>query len=69
MIDIMSSDRISTDEKVKNLGEELAEHHGDETFLKCRNMGEILKKNLKVTLLKPMRRLEKEKFKPLDRYA
>ena len=61
LIDIMSHDKISTIEKVERLRTELAQHHQDQTFLKCKNMGEILKKNLKVTLLKPMRSLEKTK--------
>ncbi len=59
LIDIMSQDQISTIEKVTKLRTELAQYHKDDSFLKCRNMGEILKKNMKVTLLKPMRSLEK----------
>lgn len=61
LLDIMSIDKISTPEKTKQLKTELAKHHGDATFKKCRSMGEILKKNLKVMLLKPMRSLDKEK--------
>lgn len=61
LLDIMSIDQISTPEKVERLKKELAQHHNDPTFKRCRNMGEILKKNLKVTLLKPMRSLDKEK--------
>ncbi len=59
MIDIMSRDVISTDQKVYQLKYELAEHFGDSSFEKCKNMGEVLKKNLKVTLLKPMQSLDK----------
>lgn len=59
LVDIMIKDRISTDEKVNQLKHELAEHFNDDSFLKCRNMGEILKKNMKVTLLKPMRNLDR----------
>lgn len=61
LLDIMSKDQISTPEKVAQLKRELAQHHDDDSFEKCRNMGEILKKNLKVMLLKPMRSLDKEK--------
>lgn len=61
LLDIMSIDKISHDDKVKRLSKELSQHHNDKTFLKCRNMGEVLKKNLKVTLLKPMQSLDKER--------
>ncbi len=61
LIDLMIIDRISTPEKVNQLKKELADHFEDQSFLKCRNMGEIVKKNLKVTLLKPMRKLSKLK--------
>lgn len=61
LLDIMTIDRISTPKKVNILKKELAEHFEDKGFLKCKNMGEILKKNLKVTLLKPMRNLDKKK--------
>lgn len=61
LIDIMTIDQISTPEKVNMLKGELAIHHDDPTFERCRNMGEILKKNLKTTLLKPMRMLDKKK--------
>lgn len=60
LLDIMTLDHISSDEKVERLKTELAEHHDDPTFLKCRNMGEIVKKNLKVTLLKPMRLISRK---------
>ena len=61
LLDIMSIDKISVPEKVEQLKNELAQYHNDPTFVKCRNMGEILKKNLKVMLLKPMRSLDKVK--------
>lgn len=61
LLDIMCRDKISPPEKVDQLKKELALHFEDPSFLKCRNMGEVLKKNLKVTLLKPMRKLEKQK--------
>lgn len=61
LLDIMTIDVMSTPEKVAMLKKELALHHHDPSFEKCRNMGEILKKNLKTTLLKPMRLLDKKK--------
>jgi hypothetical protein len=71
LIDIMSNDQISKPDKVDCLKRELAQYHADDSFLRCRNMGEILKKNMKVTLLKPMRSLEKTNipvFKPFSKY-
>lgn len=67
LVDIMMIDEISTPEKVKQLSKELAEHFEDNSYLKCKNMGEILKKNLKKTLLKPMRMLS-TKQKYMDRF-
>ena len=64
LLDIMCKDQISNIEKVERLKKELANHFQDEKFLKCKNMGEIVKKNLKVTLLKPMRQIsEKDQMK------
>ena len=62
LVDIMTSDTISTHEKVDQLKNELARHFDDKSFLKCRNMGEVVKKNLKVTLLKPMRQINQQKY-------
>jgi hypothetical protein len=67
LLDIMSTDDISKPEKIDRLRRELAQHHNDDSFLRCRNMGEILKQNLKVTLLKPMQSLDRSNnpvFKP-----
>lgn len=63
LLDIMCVDKISVPEKVNQLKKELAAHYNDPTFLKCRNMGEVVKKNLKMTLLKPMRSLSKKNSK------
>lgn len=68
LIDIMTIDRISTAEKVDQLKRELAIHHQDPSFERCRNMGEILKKNLKTMLLKPMRMLDKKKQDTFRRF-
>ena len=47
----MIKDSISTDEKTEHLKKELAAHYKNDVFLKCRSMGEIVKKSL-VMLLK-----------------
>ncbi len=61
LLDIMTIDKISTPEKVEQLKTELSEHFASKRFMKCKNMGEIVKENLKQTLLKPMKSLEKSK--------
>lgn len=68
LIDIMNIDRISTEEKVNQLKSELAIHFQDPSFEKCRNMGELLKKNLKLTLLKPMRQLDKKRVDSFNNF-
>lgn len=68
LLDIMCIDKISLPEKVDKLKAELAQHFGEDTFLKCRNMGEVVKKILKVTLLKPMRKLTKQKSSSTMRF-
>jgi hypothetical protein len=52
LIDCMRSDTISTPEKVEQLKQELAHHHQSDDFLKCTNMGDLVRLNLKVTLVK-----------------
>ena len=48
LLNAMQHDTVSTPEKVKQLRESLAEHHGYEGFLKCTNMGQILRTSLAV---------------------
>ena len=52
LIDIMRHDRTSSLKKVKQLREELAKHHGNDLFLECDNMGEIVRANIKLLLTK-----------------
>ncbi len=52
LIDCMRSDTISTPEKIEQLKKELAQHHQSDEFLKCNNMGDLVRLNLKVTLVK-----------------
>jgi hypothetical protein len=46
----MCEDRISSDEKVRRLREELARMHGDQRFESCRTMGEITFLNISKVL-------------------
>ncbi|WP_439880062.1 hypothetical protein ACSX1A_12935 [Pontibacter sp. MBLB2868] len=52
LIDAMRSDTISTPEKVEQLKQELAQHHQSKEFLKCKCMGDLVRLNLKTTLVK-----------------
>ena len=55
LIDAMIADRISTPPRIRNLRAELSKHYEDERFLKCKNMGEILKMSLRTALEKTLR--------------
>lgn len=50
LLRIMRKDRISTDEKIGVLRNELAVYHNNKEFLKFTNMGDILNKHLEMTL-------------------
>ncbi len=52
LLDIMEKDTISTPEKTRQLATELAAHHQNPAFLKCRSQGELVKLNLKQMLRK-----------------
>lgn len=54
LIDCMRVDSISKEEKVDRLRRELYEHHGDKKFLRCQNMGDLLRINLYKTLIKTL---------------
>ncbi len=47
LVDCMLNDRISKDEHIKNLRQEMAEHYRDERFLTCDGMGAIVKTSLR----------------------
>jgi hypothetical protein len=51
LIDCMRTDTISTPEKLQSLKQELAEYHKKNDFLRCKSMGDLLRTQLKVTLL------------------
>jgi len=50
LIDIMRLDTVSMPEKVELLKQELAEHHQSDEFLKCQNMGDLVRLNIKTIL-------------------
>lgn len=52
LFSIMVKDRLSRDEKVYQLKNELAYHHKNDTFLKCKTMGEIVLTNIELLLQK-----------------
>ncbi|MFD3000712.1 hypothetical protein ACFS7Z_10100 [Pontibacter toksunensis] len=52
LIDCMRKDTVSTPEKIAELRTELAEHHHSEEFLKCRNMGDLVRLHLKTVIAK-----------------
>ncbi|MEM9982181.1 MAG: hypothetical protein AAF734_06780 [Bacteroidota bacterium] len=55
LLEVMCTDRISTPEKIQQLGEELAAYHQDETFAQAQRMGDLLRLHLKATLAKVKR--------------
>jgi len=52
LLNIMVEDQISQPIKVDRLKNELAQHHKNDSFKKCKNMGEIVLTNIKLLLQK-----------------
>ena len=50
LLNIMSQDQISTDEKVKQLRQELGEYLHSKTILRCRSMGDLVKQTMRCAL-------------------
>ncbi len=50
LLSAMSAERLSDPEKVENLKKELATHYNNDTFLKCRNMGDLVRTSLKAMI-------------------
>lgn len=50
LIDVMVVDEVSTSEKTEELKKQLAMHYGEKAFLKCKTMGEVVKKSLRLLL-------------------
>jgi hypothetical protein len=59
LLNIMSADAISTPEKLIQLRQELAEEFNAPVFLKCRSMGQLVKRQLKQTLQKNLALIQK----------
>ncbi|PIQ22471.1 MAG: hypothetical protein COW65_02995 [Cytophagales bacterium CG18_big_fil_WC_8_21_14_2_50_42_9] len=55
LIDIMRLDTVSTPEKIEQLKQELAEHHQSDEFLRCKNMGDLVRLNIKTILTREPR--------------
>jgi hypothetical protein len=66
LLNIMTRDFISTDEKKNQLKEELADHFQYPTFLKCKTMGDIVKQILRYTLRPHLFRIQKNLGKIAD---
>ncbi|HEY4109023.1 hypothetical protein [Puia sp.] len=60
LLNIMSRDKpLSSPEKLYQLKTELAEYSGNPAFLKCRSMGQLVKRQLKQTLQRNLAQLQK----------
>ena len=51
LMDVMVSDTISLPEHISSLKKELAAHYKNNDFLRCRSMGDIVKKSLELILV------------------
>ncbi len=63
LFNIMCRDNISSDEKTEQLKQQLKEYFSNPKFLKCQSMGDIVKLNLKQTLIKNLREIQEAKIK------
>lgn len=59
LLDIMGEDNISTPEKTTQLAFELAEHYNNPVFLKCKTMGQLVKRNMKELCQKQLKLIPK----------
>ena len=66
LLNIMTKDRISTEEKHAQLREELSEHFDNRQFLRCRTMGELVKQTLRFTLKPHLSRIQRNLGKIVD---
>lgn len=66
LFNFMCKDYISPSEKVEQLKQQLKDYYGNPKFLKCSSMGDLVKLNLKQTLLRNLREIQeaKSKMKP-----
>jgi hypothetical protein len=54
LLDIMGTDNVSTEEKVRQLSAELSEFTGNPVYRRCKNMGQVVKTHLKNLLRKSL---------------
>lgn len=66
LLNIMSKDRISTDEKRKQLAGELGEFFNSKQIRRCKTMGEIVKQTMRHILKPYMSRLQRNIGKIVD---
>src|SRR5215211_2633027 len=66
LLDIMTKDTISTDEKRTQLRNELAEHFEAKQFLRCKTMGELVKQILRHSLRPHLSRIQRNLGKITD---
>jgi hypothetical protein len=66
LLDIMSKDTISTDEKINQLKKQLNDHFKTTVFNKCKSMGQVVKRHLKQTLQKNLLMIQKNLGKASD---
>ena len=55
LMDNMRQDDLSTPEKIAQLKQELAQHHQSDEFLRCKNMGDLVRLNIKTILTREPR--------------
>ena len=66
LLDIMTEDNISKQEKIEQLTNELAQHFNQPLYLKAKTMGQLVKIHLKQTLRKSLLLVPKTKSKFSD---
>jgi hypothetical protein len=66
LLQIMTKDNISTDEKRLQLRQELSEHFESKQFLRCKTMGEIVKQTLRYVLKPYLSRIQRNLGKIID---
>lgn len=66
LLNIMTTDTISTPQKRDELKEQLAQHFDNPSFLRCRTMGDIVKQTLRHTLRNHLSRIKKNLGKIVD---
>ncbi len=52
LLDVMRRDELSSDEKTRQLAQDLNHYHRTTLFDRCRSMGDLVRQNLKLMLLK-----------------